>query len=114
MKFTEWGGHAAITLRLCPGPGPAAVRVPLEVVVQDSGIGIAADRLPGLFTRFRQADASTARLFGGTGLGLAITQQLAALMDGAVSVEGRGPPVARRGTFTRTCTSPLAAPSPPS
>jgi signal transduction histidine kinase len=55
--------------------------------VQDSGIGIAPEKLDALFEPFVQADASTTRSFGGTGLGLAITRNLAHLLGGDVSVE---------------------------
>jgi PAS domain S-box-containing protein len=62
-------------------------------LVQDSGIGIAADKLEMIFDPFTQADSSTTRNYGGTGLGLSISQQLAELMGGSVgveSVEGEG------------------------
>ena len=68
--------------------GPA-----LHVRVTDSGIGIAPDRLAGIFDEFAQADASTTRRYGGTGLGLAITRRLTEAMGGVVwaeSVEGEG------------------------
>jgi CheY-like chemotaxis protein len=54
--------------------------------VQDSGIGISADKISELFHPFIQGDASTTRKYGGTGLGLAITQRLATLMGGSAGV----------------------------
>ncbi|WP_076410693.1 response regulator [Shewanella sp. UCD-KL12] len=54
--------------------------------VSDTGIGIPADKINGLFESFSQVDASTTRKFGGTGLGLAIVQRISRLMGGDVSV----------------------------
>ena len=50
----------------------------LHLIVRDTGCGIAADELPGLFEPFQQASGAR----GGTGLGLALVQSLAELLGG--------------------------------
>ncbi|WP_296272295.1 PAS domain S-box protein [Pseudomonas sp. UBA6323] len=84
VKFTLNG---EIRLKVTGEPGA------LRLVIQDTGIGIAADRLEKIFEPFAQADASMSRRFGGTGLGTTISRQLVELMGGrlrAESVEGQG------------------------
>ncbi|WP_296596277.1 ATP-binding protein [Phenylobacterium sp.] len=76
LKFTEKGG---VKVRI--GRQDEA----LSLTVFDSGIGMTAFQLAGLFRKFAQADASTTRKFGGTGLGLAICRELAEAMGGSVS-----------------------------
>jgi len=76
LKFTERGG---VKVRI--GRDDEA----LSLTVFDSGIGMTAFQLAGLFRKFAQADASTTRKFGGTGLGLAICRELAEAMGGSVS-----------------------------
>ncbi|MDN2708091.1 PAS domain S-box protein [Janthinobacterium sp. SUN118] len=56
----------------------------LHLLVQDSGIGIAAERRDAIFEPFVQADASTTRRYGGTGLGTTISKQLVTLMQGSI------------------------------
>jgi hypothetical protein len=89
VKFTERG---EIVLRVS-GRGRDEGRIALRFAVEDTGIGIAEDKLPLLFCPFQQLDGSMSRQFEGSGLGLAISRNLAELMDGAVSVTsqpGRG------------------------
>jgi len=84
LKFTDKGGVGVCVSHTDEG---------LKLEVADSGIGIAADRVDGLFEQFVQGDASATRRHGGVGLGLTICRSLAELMGGAIrvsSVEGRG------------------------
>ncbi|MGB3649739.1 MAG: ATP-binding protein [Rivularia sp. (in: cyanobacteria)] len=59
----------------------------IELAVEDTGIGIAADKIPDIFEPFRQLDQGTNRKFGGTGLGLPIVQALVNIMGGKITVE---------------------------
>jgi PAS domain S-box-containing protein len=65
----------------------------ITISVEDTGIGIPADRQTAVFDQFTQAEESTVKRYGGTGLGLAISKQLASLMGGSLdfaSTEGLG------------------------
>ena len=89
IKFSE-RGEVVVRVQLLEKRA-ATARLRFEVC--DTGIGIAADKVPLLFEKFSQVDASTTRRYGGTGLGLAICRQLAELMDGTIGVqsqEGQG------------------------
>jgi signal transduction histidine kinase/CheY-like chemotaxis protein/HPt (histidine-containing phosphotransfer) domain-containing protein len=88
-KFTERG---EIVIELSQA-GETEDSLTLAVSVRDTGIGIPAEKLDGIFEPFRQADASMTRSYGGSGLGLSITKHLVGLMAGEIGVEstpGRG------------------------
>jgi PAS domain S-box-containing protein len=82
VKFTPRGGLVVVRM---VADGDA-----LRIEVQDTGMGIAAEFLPHIFDRFRQADGSITRRFGGLGLGLAIVRQLVELHGGSVQASSPG------------------------
>jgi PAS domain S-box-containing protein len=81
IKFTETGG-VRVHVRLDTDTPQALV-----FSVEDTGEGIAADRLDAVFERFEQAASSTARTHGGTGLGLSICRRLVGMMGGELTVD---------------------------
>nr|MDQ3034939.1 ATP-binding protein [Myxococcota bacterium] len=92
VKFTPSGGRIEVTLQ---SGNPHH-----EIVVSDTGVGIAPAFLPHVFERFRQSDGSTTRLHGGLGLGLAIVRSLVELHRGTVSASSAG--IDQGATFTVT------------
>jgi len=82
IKFTPADGRVQVVLE--------RVNSHLEIVVEDTGIGISPDFLPYVFDRFRQGDPSTTRRYGGLGLGLSIVRSLVELHGGSVRVKSPG------------------------
>ena len=82
IKFTEQG---SVTLRVEYIADESSM-ARLRFVVEDTGIGMPADRLERIFEPFHQIEQA-GRADDGTGLGLAISQNLAGLMGGQISVE---------------------------
>ncbi|MGF7006379.1 response regulator [Aminobacter sp. BE322] len=82
VKFTE-RGHVLVDV----SGELVADTVVLKVRVEDTGIGIPADKLQSVFEKFAQVDGSSTRRHEGTGLGLAIAARLVDLMGGHIGVE---------------------------
>ncbi|MET9023309.1 HAMP domain-containing protein [Actinopolymorpha sp. NPDC004070] len=97
VKFTHSGG-VQLHIRLVGqsevnSPSLQAAHSRVAFVVEDTGIGVAADKLALIFEAFQQADGTTSRKYGGTGLGLSISRELARLLGGELQVfseAGRG------------------------
>ncbi|MCW9089442.1 MAG: ATP-binding protein [Gammaproteobacteria bacterium] len=83
IKFTE---HGSVTIRVTPADG-TSYRPRIRFEVEDTGIGIEADKIEHIFKDFNQADHSVTRRYGGTGLGTTIAKQLVELMGGSIHVE---------------------------
>ncbi|MHB1123968.1 MAG: response regulator [Ramlibacter sp.] len=103
VKFTAEGGQVSLGARRVTGAEVAGwsskaatvVRTPspcacdadyLQIVVEDTGDGIAPEDAPRLFRMFSQLDSSLAKEAEGTGLGLALVERLAQLHGGSVAV----------------------------
>ena len=89
-KYTDPGGSITLTCR--------RRRDAVEVVVSDSGIGIAPDNVPLVFDMFMQFDVSLERTYGGLGVGMALAKRLAELHGGSITASSEGP--GRGSTFT--------------
>jgi signal transduction histidine kinase/CheY-like chemotaxis protein len=113
VKFTELGKVALHVTR--------SGQDRLRFQVADTGVGMSASGLAGLFEPFQQVDASATRRFAGTGLGLALSRRLVRLMGGELSVASA---VGEGSTFTfevalpeavlppRPAAAPASAPAP--
>jgi signal transduction histidine kinase len=85
LKFTDPGGRVVVWLDSSAEEA--------TVGVEDTGIGVPADRIDAIFERFSQADGSVTRRYGGTGIGLALAKEIVNLHGGLITVEstvGRG------------------------
>ena len=83
FKFTPVGNSVRMTVRY---PEPAETPE-LQVLIEDTGIGIPPEDLPHIFERFYQRSAGgQSRAYGGTGIGLALVHELVRVLDGQVSV----------------------------
>jgi PAS domain S-box-containing protein len=92
VKFTPRGGRVEVSLRRVNGSA--------EIVVTDTGEGIAPEVLPYVFDQFRQEDSSSTRAHGGLGLGLALVRHLVELHGG--QVRAHSPGKGKGASFTAT------------
>ena len=100
VKFTPEGGSIRIITRQAPGAGnggpdgggqPLPSADSVELIVEDTGIGIRPENLETVFEAFYQVDGSDTRAQGGAGLGLALVRKLVELHGGWVWAESAGP-----------------------
>ncbi|NOZ08581.1 MAG: response regulator [FCB group bacterium] len=86
IKFTQQG---EVNLHISIKEPRDAGSIVLLFEVNDTGIGIARDKIDQIFGAFSQADMSTTRKFGGTGLGLSISKRLVEMMQGQIGVKSK-------------------------
>ena len=92
VKFTERGHVMVRVSGDVEGEGDAQL-AQVKIEVEDTGIGIAAEKIEKIFDKFEQADNTSTRRYQGTGIGLAISRSLVELMGGqmgAKSAIGQG------------------------
>ncbi len=92
IKFSSRGGQVTVAIEVRPGDNQVIT------TIEDNGEGIAAEFLPFLFDRFRQADGSMARRHGGLGIGLAIVKQIVEMHGGSIRAHSEG--VGRGASFS--------------
>jgi histidine kinase len=92
LQYTPEGGSVTITA--------SPERQQVTIAVHDTGVGIAAEHLPHLFTRFYRVDKSRSRAGGGSGIGLTIARHLVQAHGGTLRAESPG--LGQGSTFTFT------------
>ncbi len=87
VKFTPAGGRITVSWEIENGEPDHASGESIRFDVEDTGIGIARDRMQEVFEPFVQVERGYTRSHGGVGLGLAISRRLARMMGGDIVVE---------------------------
>ena len=86
VKYTPEGTVTFTVRRKDASPLTPGLAVPVEIRVEDTGMGIKSENLDRIFDSFQRVDERKNRSIEGTGLGLAITKQITELMGGEISV----------------------------
>ncbi|MBA2658823.1 MAG: hybrid sensor histidine kinase/response regulator [Nitrosospira sp.] len=104
-KYTPKGGNILVRIEAHPDQ--------VGLVVQDDGIGIEPDVLPGIFELFTQAKRSADRLQGGLGIGLSLVRSIVRFHGGSVTVRGRATSTGTKFTVSlpRHIELPVLAPT---
>jgi two-component system, OmpR family, phosphate regulon sensor histidine kinase PhoR len=106
VRYTPDGGRIGVRFHLREGGGA-------DVIVVDSGVGIAREHIPRLTERFYRVDGSRSRETGGTGLGLAIVKHVLQRHNGELVIDsepGKGSTFQLVFPASRIRTHPAAAP----
>ncbi|GAA3958643.1 response regulator [Allohahella marinimesophila] len=108
IKFTEKG-----SVELAVSFDDTSTPPIISFAISDTGVGIPEPQMDAIFQAFQQGDNTMTRRFGGTGLGLTISRQLAALLNGSLSVDssvGVGSTFTLRLTIDEACKLRLVEP----
>ncbi len=87
VKFTH-EGHIKLSIKSFNVKEHLS-KLDLEIMVEDTGIGMPETQLKKIFNKFEQSDGQDNRKYGGTGLGLSISKRLCEMMDGKIEVKSK-------------------------
>ena len=96
MRYTPHGGWVVASVD--------TDRKDVVIAVRDTGIGIAEEDIPKVFSRFWRSDVSRERAAGGLGVGLAITKEIVDQHNGTIAIQselGKGTTFTIRLPLTR-------------
>lgn len=96
LQYTPAGGTVTVAAS-GPAMSQSDGRREVVVTIHDTGLGIPAEHLPHLFTRFYRVDKSRSRVGGGSGIGLTIARHLVEAHGGQIWAKSEGP--GRGSTF---------------